>query len=535
MFDARVSTFRKRVPEKVLGCLIVSSACIGLLGARVSYSAEKPAFPLPGHVDQLTISQRPFPEVFRDGDGLFTTSYNSLDGVGANLSGDAAVSTRFTRVPRVDLPGYQANPFRVTGPNARSCAACHDDPLEAAAGGIEASGLRDPHRTGNPALFIQRNPIHLFGSGALQRLAEEATAELKAIRGSAVADAQRSGAPVTARLVTSNGVDYGSITAAPSGSVDASGVRGVDPDLVVKPFLWKGELASFLRAFVRGSADIELGMQPAELFGPDVDADGDGVSNELSAGDITAMTIYVAAQPRPVTRLELSDRLGGAFKLTPAEVASITRGAATFETSGCAVCHRPVMELKSAVFQEPSSSPDYRDPFLPIGVDPRAIGIDPSAPVAFDLTVNPTVREEKHGPACDGRLHAAAATAAASGSAGGRACFPQFESNGSGGALVHLYGDLKRHDMGPGLAEAVDEIGTGRSIWLTAELWGVGSTGPWLHDGRATTLSEAILFHGGEAQESRDRFAALGEAEREDLVNFLKNLVLFRPERGDRR
>jgi CxxC motif-containing protein (DUF1111 family) len=104
------------------------------------------------------------------------------------------------------------------------------------------------------------------------------------------------------------------------------------------------------------------------------------------------------------------------------------------------------------------------------------------------------------------------------------------ESDGRGGALVRLFGDLKRHDMGPGLAESIDEEGTGASVWRTRELWGVGSTGPWLHDGRAATLRDAILFHGGEAQESRDRFAALRRSEQSQVVKFLQNLVLFKAE-----
>ena len=81
--------------------------------------------------------------------------------------------------------------------------------------------------------------------------------------------------------------------------------------------------------------------------------------------------------------------------------------------------------------------------------------------------------------------------------------------------------------MGPRLAEQIDEVGTGASIFLTENLWGVGSTAPYLHDGRATTLTEAILLHGGEAQTSRDNFAKLTVAQRNDVLAFLNNQVLF--------
>jgi CxxC motif-containing protein (DUF1111 family) len=92
---------------------------------------------------------------------------------------------------------------------------------------------------------------------------------------------------------------------------------------------------------------------------------------------------------------------------------------------------------------------------------------------------------------------------------------------------VRLFGDLKRHDMGPKLAEQIDEVQTGASVFLTENLWGVGSTPPYLHDGRATTLTEAILEHGGEAQTSRDNFAKLTVAQRNDVLAFLNNQVVF--------
>jgi CxxC motif-containing protein (DUF1111 family) len=105
-------------------------------------------------------------------------------------------------------------------------------------------------------------------------------------------------------------------------------------------------------------------------------------------------------------------------------------------------------------------------------------------------------------------------------------------SNGNGGALISLFGDLKRHDMGTGLAEGIDEVGTGRATFLTENLWGVGSTPPYMHDGRSTTLTEAILEHGGEASSSRTAFLALSPANQADLIAFLENLVLFKAEEG---
>jgi CxxC motif-containing protein (DUF1111 family) len=80
-----------------------------------------------------------------------------------------------------------------------------------------------------------------------------------------------------------------------------------------------------------------------------------------------------------------------------------------------------------------------------------------------------------------------------------------------------MFTDLKRWNMGPGLAESVDEVGTGASVFMTRALWGVGSTAPYLHDGRATTLAEAIVEHGGDAAEARDAFVSMSERHQRDL------------------
>jgi hypothetical protein len=439
-----------------------------------------------------------FEEVFEVGDEIFGTQFTSEQGIGANLANDAAVSVRFSRSPRADLPGFQLDPFRTTGPNARSCTSCHEVTFEDGAGGIEANAMRDPQRTKDPSRFIQRNAPHVFGLGALQLLAEEATADLKGIRARAIAQAQVNGAAVRVPLTTRNDVNYGFLTADPSGTVDTSDIEGVDPDLVVKPYQWKGAVA-FARDFIRDASNNELGLQPVEMFGANIDADHDGVSNEMTVGQITALTIYQVAQPRPVTIVEMNRQDPTAFPLTRFQRDAIRAGEQVFASVGCTDCHMPSLRVRNPVFSEPSTSPDYRDATFPSGADPVEAGLDPARPVTFDLTLDSPD------------------------------AIP-FESDGRGGALVRLYGDLKRHDMGPGLAESIDEKGTGASVWRTRELWGVGSTGPWLHDGRATTLREAILLHGGEAQDSRDRFAALRQSEQSQVIKFLQNLVLFKAE-----
>jgi CxxC motif-containing protein (DUF1111 family) len=96
--------------------------------------------------------------------------------------------------------------------------------------------------------------------------------------------------------------------------------------------------------------------------------------------------------------------------------------------------------------------------------------------------------------------------------------------------LIWPYSDLLLHDMGEGLADHRPEgLADGRE-WRTQPLWGIGLTEAvnghtyFLHDGRARNLTEAILWHGGEAQDPRDRFAAMTEEEREALIAFVNSL-----------
>jgi CxxC motif-containing protein (DUF1111 family) len=96
--------------------------------------------------------------------------------------------------------------------------------------------------------------------------------------------------------------------------------------------------------------------------------------------------------------------------------------------------------------------------------------------------------------------------------------------------LIWPYTDMLLHDMGEGLADG-QQVGLadGRE-WRTPPLWGIGLTQTvsghtyFLHDGRARNLTEAILWHGGEGQGARDRFAAMNKAERDALIKFLESL-----------
>lgn len=95
---------------------------------------------------------------------------------------------------------------------------------------------------------------------------------------------------------------------------------------------------------------------------------------------------------------------------------------------------------------------------------------------------------------------------------------------------IHPYTDLLLHDMGPGLADNRPDFLASGSEWRTPPLWGIGlikvvnGHTNFLHDGRARGLLEAILWHGGEAEQSRDAVQGMSASDRDALIAFLESL-----------
>jgi CxxC motif-containing protein (DUF1111 family) len=95
---------------------------------------------------------------------------------------------------------------------------------------------------------------------------------------------------------------------------------------------------------------------------------------------------------------------------------------------------------------------------------------------------------------------------------------------------IHPYTDLLLHDMGPGLADGRPDFQASGSEWKTPALWGIGlfektnGIPYYLHDGRARSLPEAILWHDGEAAGSRSQYVQLSASQRDNLILFLKSL-----------
>ena len=107
--------------------------------------------------------------------------------------------------------------------------------------------------------------------------------------------------------------------------------------------------------------------------------------------------------------------------------------------------------------------------------------------------------------------------------------FPQLLPKGKSFLVKKIFADFKRHDLGPAFHERQYD-GSLVTKFMTEPLWGVGTTAPYGHDGRSVNLEEAILRHGGEAQQSRERFASLSDNNQRKILEFLATLVLFPPD-----
>ena len=421
---------------------------------------------------------------------LFEAVFNKLDGQGR----PGSTGTGAQRTP--DQPAF----IRTSSPDSSSCAGCHAQPRVGGAGDFVANVFvlaqaRDPVTFSvAPTDSDERNTLGMFGAGAIEMLAREMTRDLLAARDAAAAETRTTGAAAS-RPLRSKGVSFGSVTVLPDGRVDPSGIMGVDWDLVVKPFHQKGAVVS-LREFTNNAMNHHHGMQSVERFGPDTDPDLDGMTNELTIGDITAATIFQAALPIP-------------GRLLPANAtrrAAAERGERLFGSIACTSCHMPALLLDRPVFTEP-------DPFNPPG---NLRTQDVPKPFSFDLT--------RKGPG------------------------PGLERLPDGRALVRAFTDLKRHDLNdadlnhyaneqlpqgtlagnaPASTFTVPPTPRPTRQFLTRKLWDAGNSAPYGHRGDLTTLTEAIYWHGGEARAARDAFFGLPARDQACIIEFLKTLQVL--------
>ncbi|MEO0977502.1 MAG: di-heme oxidoredictase family protein [Pseudomonadota bacterium] len=414
------------------------------------------------------------------GEHLFSAKFTSLDGAGRPDATGAIVPTKVRRQSHLTFQ-------RLAGPDANACASCHNEPVIGGAGSFTANvfvseGFESADfDTIDPQFSNERNTNAIQGAGLIELLAREMTTELRAQRQAALKAARAGGEPETVSLTTKD-VSFGSITAYPDGTLDVSALDGVDDDLTIRPFSQKGVFAS-LRQFTVNAMNAHHGIQPTERFGPTWtgtdDFDADGFTAEMSAGQISALVAWQATLPAPTRRDGLPEIWQNAS----------AKGERTFGEIGCAACHKPSLPLDALVFHDPG-------PYDTAGTLRQS---DMDEPLALDLAsldwVKALPRDDK------------------------------------GRVLVPLFGDLKRHRIADAQNdtfgnELLAQRFVARDVFITAELWGIGSTAPYGHRGDLTTLDEAILAHGGSAKSSRDAYAGLGENERQSVIAFLRSLEI---------
>ena len=281
-------------------------------------------------------------------------------------------------------------------------------------------------------------------------LAREITADLRAIR-----DSMR---PGETKPLISKGIDFGKLTRKADGGWDVSQVAGLPrasliqlnatddrPSLVIRPWHQAGNVVS-LREFSNNAFNQHHGMQSTERFGRDNDPDGDGVANELTRADITAVAIYQAVLAVP-GRVIPNDR----------EVErAVAVGELVFERIGCAVCHVPSLPLR-----KPSWTYTEPNPYNPS----RNLRPGDAGTLSISL-ISPALPQPRLQPA----------------------------NKESTSIEVPAYTDFKLHDICGPEGEGHEVLDQNQAAWspkfrqgnrrfLTKRLWGAANQPPFFHHG----------------------------------------------------
>ena len=243
----------------------------------------------------------------------------------------------------------------------------------------------------------------------------------------------------------------------------------------VGKFGWKGQTES-LAAFVRAACANELGLNvPGAKQAPNPFAESDANNGKLDLNQrqLLELTSFIADLPQP-EELEPDD----------VEAAKIAHhGRKLFATTGCIHCHVEAISGRTKMV-----SGIYSDLLL------HDMGKNLADPVPSGGTFSP--------------------------SAGGGSSY----SGGSSSPSAELVSS-GRNDPRLRSRRVMSVSAQKQQEWRTPPLWGVASTAPYMHDGRAATLSEAILYHGGEAQFSVKKYLRLPPEDRLAIVAFLNTLV----------
>lgn len=457
------------------------------------------------------------PALIAHGEKLFAANWTVEEGAGRPLTKG---NGRALSDPGSPLVGPRAF-NRISGPDANSCAGCHNAPHRHVGGGGDfAAGVFVLGQRFDFATFdhddklptrgavdengafatlatianLRRSP-GMFGGGYVEMLAREMTEELQRTR-----DSMARG---ETRVLMAKGVSFGRLTRKADGLWDTSEVQGLSrlslltstnldpPTLVIRPWHQAGNSMS-LRDFTNTSLNHHHGIQSSERFGAGTDPDGDGVTNEITRADVTALSVFQATLPVP----------GRVIPRNAAVERAITQGERLFTSFGCATCHVPTLPLSRRGWQY--SEPN---PFNSTG------NLRPGDAAALKLDLNDRLLPLP-------RL--------------------QPDSPSASALAVPAYTDLKLHDITePGDAsEPIEALDMNWPVWaskfsggnrkfLTRRLWGVGNSGPYFHHGLFTTMRQAILAHGGEAKATRQAFLGAGKDNQDAVIEFLKSLQVL--------
>ncbi|MDP1935907.1 MAG: di-heme oxidoredictase family protein [Hylemonella sp.] len=478
---------------------------------------------LPQHLQDDQEYTLPLQRLLDHGRRAFIANWTSEEGGGRPLTKGNGRQLADPRSPLVGARAFN----RVSGPDANSCAGCHNAPHGIAGGGgdfaanVFVQAQRFDFATFDPrdavatrgAMDERGQPVTLasvgnsrvtpgmFGSGYIEMLAREMTHDLQRIR-----DGMRRG---ESRILLSKGITFGRITRRDNGLWDTSEVKGLarlslitatpldPPTLIVRPWHQAGNAVS-LRDFTNTSFNHHHGIQTTERFGAGQDPDGDGFFNELTRADVTATTLFQAAMAVP----------GQVVPNDPAVERAILRGEKLFSDFGCAGCHVPALPLSRQgwTFTEPS-------PFNPAGNlrtgDARQVAMNLNDSQLPQPRLAPAHRNDEQ-------------------------------------IWVPMYSDLKLHDVSlPDDQMPVENIDMNWPVWapkfsggnrrfLTARLWGVANSGPYFHHGMFTTMRQAVLGHGSDGLRSRQAFQAAAKADQDAMIEFLKSLQVLPPGTSER-
>jgi hypothetical protein len=595
-------------------------------------SSQNPVFNRNIDQQQLLNNQYSLQTVLQTGGQFWTTPFTRYDktkNAGDGYGEGGANAPRATQRQAFNPAGFPNYPFlRLNGLDSQSCYECHNSIGSDPGYGIDTPLIRkQPSSVGGSAgsnsnafinpcfpklvtLFI-RQPPHVFGSGYVQALGDEITAELYSLRAQVRAQAQaKPGVPQSIRLVDlKHNLDYGTFTTtykpntawsstgnqstcpplncvqtnpqaaealrtlkpskparataqkgagaptpdvgdvmAPNFTDDLSQIKGISYDLIVRPFQWKG-IASSLRHFVKDALDFHFSMQAVEKVS-NCDCDMDGKTSEVSIGNVSAIAAFVGMTrpPQQIVPPGVSnDSVQHGY-----QIFTNTLGNVKLPQQMCATCHTPSLPIRDPnpqfVVDTPTAQPFQCPKDCPQEATANATSLISPVSSHAELAV---LRRVKQALAPSNAKAMATNYSIPLNSTDvpvsslprltqGSPFFLPFLPQPPAGALnVPLFSDLHTHNMGKALqdltAQGTDVAGVcvEPSFFLTRPLWGVADTGPWLHDGRATSLMEAILLHGDTASGSGseaapiiDAFEKLSDADKQNVVNFLLSLRL---------